>query len=462
MVFSSYSFLFLFLPVTLCVYYLTPKPRRNATLLVFSTIFYGWSRPDYVILLATSVCISYFCGCRLTDENEKRRKTWLTIGVASNLSLLGYFKYAGMFVTWTNTLIHQLGGSDTAIPIIDVLLPIGISFYVFQAISYLVDVYRRDAEPARSFVSFATYIALFPQLIAGPIVRYCTVADQLNDREHSLDKFLLGSRFFGMGLFKKVVIADTMALGVNLAFGNPDPTTLEAWLGVLCYSLQIYFDFSAYSDMALGLGAFLGFEFPQNFNSPYKAVSITDFWRRWHISLSGWLRDYLYLPLGGNRRGKRRTYVNLMIVMALGGLWHGASVVFLLWGIWHGVLLALERALPTRHPVFRLPKPVARALVFLLVCLGWVPFRAANLTQVGTIFSSMFSFNFSDSTMLALFPESIVAVLICAPLVFLTAGSCDLVKDNSPVAIGRDILAFWISMMVILIYNGSPFLYFQF
>ncbi|MFT7620294.1 MAG: alginate O-acetyltransferase complex protein AlgI [Planctomycetota bacterium] len=462
MVFSSYSFLFLFLPIVLLAYYLSPRRLRNACLLVFSFIFYGWTIPSYAILLATSIVVSYFSGKKMMASSGAPRKKWLTVGVASNLLLLGYFKYAEMFSTWASNLAELVGGGVGVLPILKVALPIGISFYVFQAISYLVDMYRGDAKQAKSLVSFATYIALFPQLIAGPIVRYRTIAEQLNERDHSFARFLLGTRFFAMGLFKKVVIADTVALGVSMAFGNSDPTTLEAWTGVLCYAFQIYYDFSAYSDMAVGLGLFFGFSFPQNFNSPYQSVSITDFWRRWHISLSSWLRDYLYFPIGGNRNGLRRTYVNLMIVMALGGLWHGASVVFLIWGFWHGGLLALERAFPKNHPILRMPKPLARICVFVLVCIGWVPFRASSMAEVGTILKSMFIPTFGQSDALTIFPEALVALLICAPMVFICKNSWKLVFRNDGFSVARDVLAFWIAIIVILVYNGSPFLYFQF
>ena len=462
MIFSSYSFLFLFLALVLLSYYSSAKSWRNAVLLFFSFIFYGWTRPDYCLLLAISIGLSHISAKKMMAASGRKKKGWLTVGVAGNLGLLTYFKYSGMLTTWFSVLGNQFGVRPGSLPILDVALPIGISFYVFQAISYLVDVYRGEAKEARNFVAFATYIALFPQLIAGPIVRYRSIADQLNERVHSWDRFFVGSRFFAMGLIKKVMIADTLALGVPLAFGNPDPSTYESWLGVLSYSFQIYYDFSAYSDMAVGLGLFFGFNFPQNFNSPYKATSITDFWRRWHISLSSWLRDYLYLPLGGNRKGRRRTYVNLMIVMALGGLWHGASIVFLIWGLWHGSLLALERALPKKHPVFRMPPPLARAFVFLLVCVGWVPFRATSFQQMLIILKSMFIPNFSVAEMLPVSPEAPLTLILCAPFIFLCANSWTLLKNRSTLAVTRDIVAFWISIVVVLVYSGSPFLYFQF
>ncbi len=462
MVFSSYSFLILFLPVVLLAYFVSPVKFRNATLLFFSFLFYGWARPDYTILLATSILLSYFVGRWMMASKSGAKKKWLTIGVAGNLGLLAYFKYASMFLSWTATLVDLVGGQGDRIPILKIVLPIGISFYVFQAISYLVDIYRGDAKPAKNLVSFATYIALFPQLIAGPIVRYRTIAEQLNQRDHTWDKVLLGTRFFAQGIFKKAVIADTIALGVPLAFGNPDPTSIEAWCGVLSFAFQIYFDFSGYSDMAVGLGLFFGFRFPQNFNSPYKATSITDFWRRWHISLSTWLRDYLYFPLGGNRKGVRRTYVNLMIVMGLGGLWHGASFVFLIWGFWHGALLALERAFPSAHPISRLPTSVARLLVFLLVCLGWVPFKASSLTEAATILNRMFVPHTGPSEMLGIFPEVFPVGLVCVFLAFFCADTWELMERKSWLGLGRDAIAFWIAIAAVLVSRGSPFLYFQF
>ncbi len=462
MVFSSYSFLFFFLPAVLLAYYLSPNRFKNLTLLGFSFVFYSWTKPIYALLLATSIVVSYASGQRMSRAQGRRKKAWLLLSVATNLGLLAFFKYAGMFSTWGSYLEDLLTGAKGIIPIIKVALPIGISFYVFQAISYSVDLFRKEAKPARSLVDFATYIALFPQLIAGPIVRYRTIAEQLIEREHSWSKFLFGTRFFAMGLFKKVAIADTVALGVGFAFGNPEPTCLEAWVGVLCYALQIYYDFSAYSDMAVGLGLFFGFDFPQNFNSPYKSVSITDFWRRWHISLSSWLRDYLYLPLGGNRSGPRRTYLNLMIVMALGGLWHGASLVFLIWGLWHGVLLAVERIMGARHPISKLPKPLAALLTFFLVCLGWVPFRAKSLGEMAGIFLSMFGGGWGPSSMLQNFPEVGWVLLVCGSAVFACPNSWVLARRESLWDLSRDLVAFWVALVVILVYSGSPFLYFQF
>ena len=462
MIFSSYVFLFLFLPLVLLTYYLAPSRLRNPVLLVFSIIFYGWTKEEYVALLLLCIVMSWIAGWCMQRRIPPGKRFWLTLGVTGNLGILGYFKYAGMLTIWANTLSSLLGGSDRAFPLIAVLLPIGISFYVFQAISYLVDVYRGDAKEARGLFSFATYIALFPQLIAGPIVRYRTVAAQLEKREHSARRFLLGSRFLAMGLFKKAILADTMALGVPLAFGNPDPSWSDAWLGVLCYAMQIYFDFSAYSDMAVGLGHYFGFDFPENFNSPYKARSITDFWRRWHISLSSWLRDYLYFPLGGNRKGKRRTYFNLMAVMALGGMWHGASVVFLIWGVWHGTLLAVERALGERHPLRRLPGPLAQVATFLLVCLAWVPFRAESTAEMWRILEAMFSPDLGAGSSLALFPQAPWCLLLAFFLIWGCRNSWALVQRWSPAALTRDVVLSWVAILVILHSQGSPFLYFQF
>ncbi|HQO35823.1 MAG TPA: MBOAT family O-acyltransferase, partial [bacterium] len=342
MIFTSHIFIFYFLPLVLLIYYALPA-KRNFFLLVASYIFYGWWDPRFVLLMFLATFVNYLCGRMITASpvGSPKRYPPLLASVVICLSMLGFFKYFMFMQNNLNFLLKVLGSE--AFSIYQVTLPIGISFYIFQSLSYTVDVYRGDSPPVRTFWDFACFVALFPQLIAGPIVRYNTVADQLVYREHNLNKFTSGAALFILGFAKKLFLANMIGQAADAAFGAETLTTLDAWFGVIAYAFQIYFDFSGYSDMAIGLGRMFGFEFPRNFNAPYLADSITDFWRRWHISLSTFLRDYLYIPLGGNRVGPRRTYINLTLVMLLGGLWHGASWVFVIWGAYHGLFLAFER-----------------------------------------------------------------------------------------------------------------------
>ena len=470
MVFSTYFFLTWFLPVTLLVYFAMPGRCRNGWLAFSSYVFYGWFKPEYCVLLGIMTVFNYVCGAQITKSaSERGKKFWVTASIAGSLGLLAFFKYAGMFTTWVGTLGQiAFGQEDTMLPVLSVALPIGISFYTFQALSYTIDLYRGHARPATSLISFAAYIAMFPQLIAGPIVRYGSIADDLRERTHSWGKILLGTRFFLLGLAKKVIIADTFALAVPAAFETTNPGFTESWLGVLSYTLQIYFDFSAYSDMAVGIGLVLGFSLPQNFNSPYKSSSITEFWRRWHMSLSTWLRDYLYLPLGGNRRGSGRMYVNLALVMLLGGLWHGASIVFILWGAWHGLLLCIERAWGDRHPLRRMPRPFSILVTQILVIIGWVPFCAGSLAEnrfetTLSIFRGMFlttpklqtDLAGISGTLLWLVP---VGIGVCLFL----PNSWEMMRKLTPTGLLRDFAVGAVALVAVLAYKASPFLYFQF
>ena len=389
MVFSSETFLFLFLPLFLALYYLTPFRFRSALILAGSYLFYGWWRFDFLLLLFLTTLWAYGFGHLIFVNRGTRAATrYCTIGVAGCLAVLGVFKYLNFFVDSFAALL----GTDAAGLDIHwrLILPIGVSFYVFHSISYLVDVYRGDAKPPRSFFDFAAFIALFPQLVAGPILRFKDLAHQFEHRTHSAELFADGMARFTVGLGKKVLIADSVAPLADLAFATPDPTAPVAWLGAIAYMLQLYFDFSGYSDMAVGLGKMMGFRFHDNFDAPYTSASITEFWRRWHISLSVWLRDYLYIPLGGNRFGEGRTYVNLMTVMVLGGLWHGANWTFVLWGVWHGGWLAYERW----SGLARAPKTalhVGRTL--LVVLIGWVAFRAPDFTAALSYYGAMLGAN---------------------------------------------------------------------
>lgn len=379
MVFSSLVFLFLFLPVILLGHAILPHPWRNYFLLLGSLFFLAWGGIQLSILLLISIAINYFCG-RLIGMRMQQgagSKTALGLGIAMNLLLLGTFKYANFFVENLNILLNKLALEPLEDP--GIVLPIGISFYTFQAISYLVDVYRKETPVQRHIGHLALYIALFPQLIAGPIVRYESIHLSLSSRKVTADVYGEGIRRFLIGLGKKVLIANPLAYIVDTIFDLPPGgiSTSLAWIGALGYTFQIYFDFSGYSDMAIGLGLMLGFRFPENFNLPYLATSIREFWRRWHMSLSNWFRDYLYIPLGGNRKGGGRTVLNLWIVFLLTGLWHGASWNFVLWGMWHGLFLSLERI--GKWPAFPGRTLLKGIWTFWIVVMGWVLFRAPDI-----------------------------------------------------------------------------------
>ena len=386
MVFSSTIFLCVFLPAVLILYYLAPgKWAKNIILLAFSLVFYGWGEPGLVVLMVVSVLANYLFGilihrCHLTGS---RGRLWLWLSVIFNIGLLFYFKY----YTFTLESIAAITGSELVIP--QIVLPIGISFYTFQGMSYVIDVYREDiSDPHKVMVQknpikVALYIAMFPQLIAGPIVRYEDVLPYLDKRKHSFEKFAEGVEVFIIGLAKKVIFANLLGeVATSLMETNIDMIgTPHAWLGALCYTMQIYYDFAGYSEMAIGLGKMFGFEFMRNFNFPYISRSITEFWRRWHISLSGWFRDYLYIPLGGNRRGN--VYFNLFVVFLATGIWHGAAWGFIIWGLWHGAFMLIERVLKKNNISIKLPKAISGALgwayTMLVVMLGWVLFRIVDL-----------------------------------------------------------------------------------
>ena len=380
MLFSSAIFLFLYLPSFLLVYYLLPKRWHNALLFAASLFFYAWGEGPVVLVLLASALINYFAG-QLIERG--RRRAGLALSLAGSLSLLFYYKYA-------NFLFDSARGfaEAVALPAADSLtlstiaLPIGISFYTFQGISYTLDIYWGRIRANRSFLEYGTYVAMFPHQIAGPIVRYADIAPELANRTTTLEKFGLGAERFVIGLAKKILLANTFAELADTVFNAPPNTypTATAWLGIIAYTLQIYFDFSGYSDMAIGLGKMVGFDFKENFNYPYVARSIQDFWRRWHISLSSWFRDYVYIPLGGNRGGKISTYRNLLIVFFVTGLWHGASWSFIVWGLYHGVFLLIERAGVGKR-LEQVWPPIAHVYTLLVVMVGWVFFRTETLTD---------------------------------------------------------------------------------
>ena len=393
MVFSSPVFLFAYLPLTLAVYYLMPLRWRNLALFLLSLVFYGWDKPIYIPVMLFSVTVSYLCGFpigKYRDRDRHRARVWLVVSLVLNLSVLVFFKYTN-FIIENLRLIPPLAG--VLHPLEWLELPIGISFYTFQIMSYSIDLYRGENETQRSYIAFGTSVALFPQLIAGPIVRYRDVDRQLLSRTHTVDRFASGVRRFAVGFGKKILLGDALAAVYAYLSTAADFefTVLSGWLMVATYTLHIYFDFSGYSDMAIGLGRMFGFEFPENFRYPYMASSITDFWRRWHITLSTWFREYVYIPLGGNRRGRARQYFNLAVVWLLTGLWHGASWNFVLWGLFYLILLVAEKAFLLRLlERNRLTRVLGHIGALLLVGIGWMIFDHTDLGEAFRIIGGLF------------------------------------------------------------------------
>lgn len=416
MVFSSAIFLFLFLPLVLAGYYLVPRALRNGYLLIASLIFYAWGEGFLVLLMLSSVALNYVGGC-LIDACRVQRSRRLALGLTltANLVLLGWFKYANFVADNLNVVLEALGLPTWGLD--PVHLPIGISFFTFQAMSYVIDIYRGDAEVQRNPVNSALYIALFPQLIAGPIVRYHHIDQQLRERTHSIDLFAGGVVLFVIGLGKKMLIANPMGEVSDQIFAIPagELTATLGWMGAIAYTLQIYFDFSGYSDMAIGLGRMFGFQFLINFNYPYISRSMREFWRRWHISLSRWFRDYLYIPLGGNRVSHRRVYFNLLVVFFLCGLWHGASWNFVIWGLIHGAFLAGERTFLGRW-VSQIWRPMQHLYVLMVVVCAWVFFRAETLPYALHYLKAMFGFGHGEGIVhhVAMYADPItVLIAVC-------------------------------------------------
>ena len=449
MLFSSNVFLFVFLPAVMLLYYISPVRLRNTVLLLFSLFFYGWGEPVYLFLMIGDILLNYVCGLWIHAERQKGKtgKLPLITGIVLNLLLLAYFKYANFL----------LGDLVPSVP-----LPIGISFYIFQSMSYIIDYYRNDAPLQRNILNFGTYVTLFPQLIAGPIVRYADVAQMLNTRKENVAQFASGIRLFMIGLGKKVLLANPMGNLWNLL--QVQDGTLTAWTGLLAYTLQIYFDFSGYSDMAIGLGRMFGFEFLKNFNYPYISSSITEFWRRWHISLSTWFKEYVYIPLGGNRNGLARQTVNIIVVWLLTGLWHGASWNFVFWGGYYAILLILEKSFLLKV-LKKIPAFVRHIYTMIAVMLGWALFYFEDMTALFAFISKLFTPVSSAGAMsliLGYLPLTVVSVIASTPLLCkLFAG-----KENSAavrygsIAACALILILCIASLASQSYN--PFIYFRF
>lgn len=418
MVFSSLVFMFAYLPITLLAYYLVPRQGRNIFLFIVNLIFYGWGEPRLVLLMVFNIFFNYIGGW-LVDKyraDAKKKKLFLILTCVLDIGILAVFKYTGM-ITETLNMLPFLN-----IPELQISLPIGISFYTFQTMSYVIDVYRDDAPVSKNFINFGTYVALFPQLIAGPIVRYRDVAEQLVNRRETLEMFTKGVKLFMVGLAKKVIIANTMGTLTTNIFATTDENgVVGTWVGMIAYTFQIYFDFSGYSDMACGLGNMLGFEFLKNFNYPYIAKSITDFWRRWHISLSTWFKEYVYIPLGGNRKGVKRQILNLLIVWGLTGLWHGAAYNFVLWGLYYGLLLILEKFVLKKF-LDRLPSFVQHIYTLFIIIIGWGLFYFTDVGQLGEFMVDLFNFgngicgNQAFNLIMSNLPMLIIAAVASTPL----------------------------------------------
>jgi alginate O-acetyltransferase complex protein AlgI len=468
MVFTSNVFIFYFLPLVLLLYYVLPFRYRNALLTLAAYVFYGWHKPWFVLLMMYSTVCDYYAARIIAAprSSPRLRKGTLAVAVINNLLLLAYFKYGVFAQENANWLLQVLG--QQGFRIMQITLPIGISFYTFQTISYTVDVYRGTAPPARRLSDFTCFVALFPHLIAGPIVRYNTIAAQFGHREHGFDRFASGITIFILGFAKKILLANSLGRIADAVFAADAPDALTAWWGLLAYAGQIYFDFSGYSDIAVGLGRMFGFEIPRNFNSPYLSRSLTEFWQRWHMSLSSFLRDYLYYPLGGNRFGARRSMLNLWLVMLIGGLWHGAQWKFVLWGAYHGLWLALERGSARRAGLWSfLPRPLQILVTFALVLVAWVPFRAENWTATVAFLRALFGFGpaLPHSQLVRGEVFSLHHVLMMGICIFVATRKTqawDLARTVTWAKVGWLLPLFALGLAAMFTQSFNPFLYFQF
>lgn len=466
MVFSSTIFLCVYLPLVLLGYYICPKKGRNLFLLIVSLVFYAWGEPKYVFLMIFSILVNYIFG-RLMDkhrENKKRLKLLLVLSVVIDLGLLSVFKYTDFVITNINAIF------GSSFDLLNIALPIGISFYTFQAMSYTIDVYRDDVRVQKNLIDFGMYITMFPQLIAGPIVRYADVQDQLAERSVTTADFSEGVMRFVVGLGKKVLLANQMgAVWSDIYALGGDVSALMAWTGAIAYTFQIYFDFSGYSDMAIGLGRMFGFKFPENFRYPYQSVSITDFWRRWHITLSTWFKEYLYIPLGGNRRGLARQALNLLIVWSLTGFWHGAGWNFVMWGLYYFVILFIEKLFLLKA-LDKLPKFFRHVYALVLIIIGWVIFASDDVSVLLPYLGSMFGANGAIGGMdvYTLLTKAVLLIICCIAStelpkkLFLSAAGA--MNEKAAFTLKSVLMIALLALSMILLIGDSynPFLYFRF
>ncbi|MDI9217012.1 MBOAT family O-acyltransferase [Clostridium tertium] len=467
MVFSSSVFIFMFLPLVVFLYYISGKKLRNYILLLASLLFYAWGGMNYLKILIVSILINYIFGLLIDKTVDKKglRKFFLILGIILNLALLFYYKYYDFFIANTNALFNM------NLEFKRIVLPIGISFFTFQGMSYIIDIYRNDGKVNKNIFSVALYISLFPQLVAGPIIKYKTIDEQIRNRKESIEYFSYGINRFVIGLGKKIIISDMIGAisdNIFLLASSSGIDMITAWIGAICYTLQIYFDFSGYSDMAIGLGYFFGFKFPENFNYPYISKSITEFWRRWHISLSTWFKEYLYIPLGGNRRGN--VYFNLVVVFLVTGLWHGASWNFVIWGLWHGLFMIIERFLRDKEWYKKIPSYIKVPITLFIVVIGWVLFKATTLEEGLKYLSIMFGLStFSNITFeYTYFISRKLIVLIIIGIIASTPILKDIFNRYRDVKVFELIktilitLLFIISIIFMVNSTYSPFIYFQF
>ncbi|WP_270506074.1 MBOAT family O-acyltransferase [Paraclostridium sordellii] len=468
MVFSSLVFLFVFLPLIIFIYYISKDKYKNYLILTASLFFYAWGEPIYIVIMLLSIAINFIFGKKVCKDNiRSNRKIWLIMSIVFNISMLGIFKYTGFFIENINRVFKN-NITDPGIA-----LPLGISFFTFQAMSYVIDVYRDDAKVQKNLLHLALYISLFPQLVAGPIVRYQTVADQIENRKHTMQKFENGVSRFIIGLAKKVLLSNSLGMLADSVFNTQisELTVLSAWLGIIAYSLQIFFDFSGYSDMAIGLGNMFGFEFLENFNYPYISKSASEFWRRWHISLGSWFRDYIYIPLGGSKKGKLRNYINLFIVWFLTGFWHGASWTFIAWGLYFGVLIAIEKAFLGKI-LDKIYPPISHLYLVLVVMIGWIFFRANSFTYAFNYIKLLFGLDnnllYNNLTIMYLNDYGyiiVLSVIFSVPIIPIFKNKLHELKETHVYYIIRSIV--FMSMfgaIVIELVNSTynPFLYFRF
>jgi alginate O-acetyltransferase complex protein AlgI len=491
MVFSSHIFLFYFLPLALGLYYAlwrAPQRWRNVTLILTGYAFYGWAEPMFMPLMFFTTFVDWVVSLMIAHNEWRIWRVWtrpvpllehggsrsqiqrsaITISIILNLVVLGFFKYFNFGVESYNALAQSMGlESWQWNTFFEVILPLGISFYTFQAMSYTIDVYRGEARAMASLADFSCFVSMFPHLVAGPILKFSFLADQIESRSLTMEKFARGVAFLSLGFSKKILLANPCGKIADLTFLNGSPNIVDAWYGAVAYAFQIYFDFSAYSDMAIGLGLMLGFVFAKNFDSPYQAKSITDFWRRWHISLSSWLRDYLYIPLGGNKRGATRTYINLLLVMLIGGLWHGASWNFVIWGGIHGTALALERYHGKNGVFHRLPSFLQTSFTFLIVVFAWVFFRAKDWPSALAYCCSMAGWGESSDGAALLGgiicqPYYLGSFLLAALVVWMGPQTWDWTRVLNSGKVAVLVALFWLSIIVMTTQAYNPFIYFIF
>jgi alginate O-acetyltransferase complex protein AlgI len=475
MVFSSHIFLFYFLPVFLLIYYILPFTwknfyLRNTWITIGSYVFYGWLVPWYIIPMMASTIWDYYCGKVISKPGQVqwKRKAALLTAIIGDMSLLAFFKYTPLALQATDKLASLFGHDPNFFSMWDIVLPAGISFYTFVALSYTIDIYRGDAKPAPNFPAFTCFIALFPHLIAGPIIRYNAVADMLAKRDHTVEKFTSGMAIFMLGFAKKILLANNAGALADVVFRANNLDTASAWWGIFAYHFQIYFDFCGYSDMAVGLARMLGIEFIKNFNTPYFATSLNDFWRRWHISLSSFIRDYLYFPLGGNRCTAKRMYANLLVCYMLSGLWHGAKITFIIWGAYQALFLTIEKIRGKSNMLGDIPAWASILVTNIVVMFSWAIFRTPTLEQGAQYWASMVGLSHPAVTTPLLHAEIFtlrhaVALLVCLFFVVIPTQAHEWVKAGlTPVKITLCLLAFTLAVLAMFTQTYNPFLYFQF